>query len=97
MRLSRLVLLLFLVAQLWDGIFTWVAVDAHGVSAEGNVVLATWMVLVGPATTLVAAKLLAAAGGILLYVRGVHGVLAGLTALYAIGGIGPWLAHFSTL
>ena len=97
MRLSRLVLLLFLVAQLWDGIFTWVAVDAHGVSAEGNVVLATWMVLVGPATALVAAKLLAAAGGILLYVRGVHGVLAGLTALYAIGAIGPWLTHFGTL
>jgi hypothetical protein len=97
MRLSRLVLLLFLVAQLWDGIFTWVAVDAHGVSAEGNVVLATWMVLVGPATTLVAAKLLAAAGGIFLYVRGVHSVLAGLTALYAVGAIGPWLAHFSTL
>jgi hypothetical protein len=97
MRLSRLVLLLFLVAQLWDGIFTWVAVDAHGVSAEGNVVLATWMMLVGPAPTLVAAKLLAAAGGVLLYKRGIHGVLAGLTALYAVGAIGPWLAHFSSL
>ena len=96
MRLSRLVLLLFLAAQVWDGIFTWVAVDAHGVSAEGNIVLATWMMLVGPAPTLVAAKLLAAAGGVLLYVRGIHGVLAGLTALYAVGAIGPWLAHFST-
>ena len=52
MRLSRMVLLLFLVAQLWDGIFTWVAVDAHGVAAEGNTILATWMVLAGPAPVL---------------------------------------------
>jgi hypothetical protein len=97
MRLSRLVLLLFLAAQMWDGIFTWVAVHAHGISAEGNLVLATWMMLVGPAPTLVVAKLMAAAGGVLLYLRGIHGVLAGLTALYAVGAIGPWLAHFSAL
>jgi hypothetical protein len=97
MRLPRLVLLLFLVAQAWDGVFTWVAVDVHGVAAEGNMVLATWMMLVGPTPTLVAAKLGAAGLGILLYVRGVHGILAGLTALYAVGAIGPWMAHFSTL
>jgi|SRR5512139_3092370 hypothetical protein len=97
MRLSRLVLLLFLAAQLWDGIFTWVAVDVHGLHAEGNVILATWMALAGPAPTLVAAKLGAAAGGVLLYVRGVHAVLAGLTVFYALGAIGPWLAHYSVL
>ena len=97
MRLSRLVLLLFLVAQFWDGLFTWVAVDAHGLTAEGNALLVTWMALAGPTPTLVAAKLGAAAGGILLYTRGVHGVLAGLTVLYAVGAIGPWLAHYSVL
>jgi len=47
MRLSRVVLLLFLAAQLWDGVF--------------------------------------------------HAVLAGLTLFYAIGAIGPWLAHYSLL
>lgn len=97
MRLSRLVLLLFLVAQFWDGVFTWVAVDTHGVGAEGNVILATWMVLAGPTPTLVAAKLGAAAGGVLLYVYRVHGILAGLTLIYAVGAIGPWLAHYSVL
>lgn len=95
MRLSRVVLLLFLAAQLWDGVFTWVAVESHGVAAEGNSILATWMLLVGPAPTLLAAKLGAAAGGVLLYARGVHAVLAGLTLFYAIGAIGPWLAHYS--
>ena len=70
MRLSRLVLLLFLAAQFWDGMFTWVAVDSHGVIAEGNVVLATWMVLVGPRPRLLAPRSCgAAAGGVLLYVR----------------------------
>lgn len=97
MRLSRLVLLLFIAAQVWDGIFTWVAVDVHGVTAEGNVILATWMALAGPAPTLVAAKTLAMAGGVLLYVRGVHGILATLTAIYAWAAIGPWMAHYSVI
>jgi hypothetical protein len=95
MRLPRLVLLLFLIAQFWDGIFTWVAVEAHGLTAEGNTILATWMAVVGPTTTLLAAKLGAAAAGVLLYLHGVHAVLAGLTLLYAVGAIGPWLAHYS--
>ena len=97
MRLSRLVLLLFLAAQLWDGIFTWVAVDTHGLTAEGNTILAAWMMVIGPTATLLAAKLGAAAGGVLLYSRGVHGILAGLTVLYAVGAIGPWLIHYSVL
>jgi hypothetical protein len=97
MRVSRLMLLLFLVAQLWDGIFTWVAVDVHGLAAEGNAILGTWMALAGPTPTLLAAKIGAAAGGVLLYQRGVHGVLAGLTVLYAVGAIGPWLAHYRAL
>jgi hypothetical protein len=97
MRLSRLVLLLFLVAQFWDGIFTWVAVYAHGLTAEGNLLLATWMSLVGPTPTLLAPRSGAAAGGVLLYRRGIHGVLAGLTLLYAVGAIGPWLAHYGSL
>ncbi len=96
MQLPRLILLLFLAAQMWDGIFTWVAVDAHGVAAEGNGILAGWMALIGPAPTLLAAKLGAAAGGILLYAYRVHGALAGLTVLYAVGAIGPWMAHYGT-
>lgn len=95
MRLSRLVLLLFLTAQFWDGIFTWVAVDIHGLKAEGNAILASWMVLIGPTPTLLAAKLGAAAAGVLLYVQGVHAILAGLTLFYAVGAIGPWLLHYA--
>jgi hypothetical protein len=88
---ARVVLILFLVVQACDGIFTYVAVRADGIAAEGNMVLATWMMLVGPAPTLFAAKLVAAACGVLLYVRGVHRVLALLTILYTLGAIGPWI------
>jgi hypothetical protein len=97
MSASRLVLLLFIVAQVWDGIFTWVAIDAHGLAAEGNAILASWMAIIGPTPTLLVAKIGAAAGGVLLYRRGVHGILAGLTVLYAVSAIGPWIAHFRSL
>ena len=73
------------------------AVDAHGLTAEGNIHPRRVDGGVGPTATLLAAKLGAAAGGVLLYTRGVHGVLAGLTLLYAVGAIGPWLAHYSVL
>jgi hypothetical protein len=92
----RLVLLLFLVAQGWDGIFTYVAVGTHGLAAEGNVILSTWMALVGPAQTLLVAKLGASLCGILLYAHGVHRALAGLTLFYGVAAIGPWLVIFHT-
>jgi hypothetical protein len=69
MTASRMVLGLFLLAQACDGIFTYVAVRSDGIAAEGNMLLATWMTLVGPAPTLLGAKMLAAACGVLLYAR----------------------------
>lgn len=97
MVLPRLVLLLFLAAQAFDGIFTYVAVSAYGLAAEGNLLLATWMALIGPAPTLLGAKGLAAACGVFLYLRGVHRTLALLTVIYAAAAVGPWtlvyLAH----
>jgi hypothetical protein len=91
MRLPRLVLLLFLVSQAYDGLFTYVAVRAHGVEAEGNLILGAWMTLVGPTATLVVAKLLAAASGLFVYARGLDVTLAILTGLYLFAAIGPWL------
>ena len=96
MRVSRLVLLLFLVAQMFDGLFTYVAVSAVGTQAEGNAILAGWMELVGPGPTLVAAKLTASIAGVFVYYRGLHRLLAGLTALYGLVAIGPWLFVFRT-
>jgi uncharacterized membrane protein len=88
---SRVMLLLFLAAQAFDGLFTYMAVHAYGLHAEGNVLIATWMALVGPAAALFGAKTVAAACGVLLYVRGMHRTLSLLTVFYVFGAIGPWL------
>lgn len=91
MHLPRLVLLLYLVAQVYDGLFTYVAVRALGVEVEGNAFLAAWMAVFGPAPTLVVAKLTAVMSGILVYARNVNGILAALTGLYLAAAILPWL------
>jgi hypothetical protein len=91
---SRLMLLLFLAAQAFDGLFTYAAVHAYGLPAEGNILIATWIGLIGPVPAIFAAKILAGACGVLLYLRGVHRTLAVLTMLYAIGAVGPWLVVF---
>ena len=89
MVVSRVMLLLFLTAQGFDGLFTCTAVHAYG-----NVLIATWMALVGPAAALFGAKTVAAACGILLYARGMHRTLFLLTVVYIVAAIGPWMMVF---
>ena len=93
----RLILLLFLVAQLVDGILTYMAVGVLGVVEEGNLLLATAMQITGAGPALFGAKTLAASCGILLYARGFYLVLGALTGLYMIGAITPWLLVFHSL
>lgn len=95
MSLSRVMLLLFLAAQCLDGLFTYAAVHAYGPHAEGNVLIATWIALIGPAPALFGAKTVAAACGVFLYVRGMHRTLSLLTMLYGVGAIGPWIVVFA--
>jgi hypothetical protein len=95
MSLSRVVLVLFLAAQCFDGLFTYAAIHAYGPHAEGNVLISTWIALVGPAAALFGAKTVASACGVLLYLRGMHRTLLLLTAVYGVGAIGPWLVVFT--
>jgi len=93
----RLLLVVFIVLQAADGWLTYQAVELFGRSAEGNPILATWMHLTGPGPALVGAKLLAIGCGAVLYVTGVHHALGGLTALYLLAAVVPWLKLFSSL
>ena len=95
MSLSRVVLVLFLAAQCFDGLFTYAAIHAYGPHAEGNVLISTWIALVGPAAALFGAKTVASACGVLLYLRGMHRTLSLLTAVYGVVAIGPWLVVFT--
>jgi hypothetical protein len=91
----RALLVLFIVLQAADGLLTYAAVERFGMGAEGNPLLATWMVLTGSGTALIGAKTLACMCGAVLYVTGVHHVLAGLSALYLFAAVVPWVRIFA--
>ena len=91
----RTLLIVFVVLQAADGLLTYAAVERFGAVAEGNPILATWIVLTGSATALIGAKTMACVCGAVLYVTGVHHVLAGLSALYLFAAVVPWLRIFA--
>ena len=93
----RLILLVFLLMQICDGLLTYTAVAVLGVSGEGNIMLAALMQVVGAGPTLVGAKSVAVCCGVLLYVRGCYGILGALTGFYACAAITPWLVIFHNL
>ena len=87
----RFWLAIFVILQVADGVLTYAAVEQFGSAAEGNPIVATWIVLTGAAPALVGAKLLACACGGVLYAAGVHRVLAALSAFYLLAAVVPWL------
>jgi hypothetical protein len=94
---SRLVLTIFVVLQIADGLITFGAVRVYGPVAEGNPVLQTWIQLLGPGVTLLTFKAIACAGAALLYVVGRDRILIALTTLLVFLGVGPWLALLRNL
>lgn len=93
----RLTLAVFLVAQFFDGLLTYLAVAVLGVVGEGNLILAAAMQAAGPGPALLVAKGLAAGCGLILHLRGCHGILGALTCLYLAVAITPWLVVFHRL
>jgi hypothetical protein len=91
MSSGRLVLTVFVVLQVADGLMTYGAVSIFGVVAEGNPLLQTWIHLAGPGPALFGAKLLACGCGAVLHLAGARKTLGALSVLYLFGAIGPWL------
>ena len=94
---ARVLLAIFVILQAADGVLTYAAVERFGVAAEGNPLLATWIMLTGSAPALIGAKTLACFCGAVLYAAGVHHVLAGLSALYLLAAVMPWLKIFAQI
>ena len=84
------VLLTFLFAQMLDGTFTYVGVEAFGISAEANPLIAALMTHLGHGPALMTAKLVAGSLGIGLHLRGTHLAVALLTAFYVFAAVWPW-------
>jgi hypothetical protein len=88
----QLVLAIFVILQVADGLMTFGAVRVFGPEAEANPVLQTWMQLLGPGVTLLTAKTVSCAGAVLLYCAGRERTLIALTTLVVSLAVGPWLA-----
>jgi len=86
-----LVLIAFLLAQCFDGVFTYIGVVTYGVGIEANPLLAMLMGMFGHGATLTGAKLLAASLGIALHMQRVHGAVAILAVFYFFVAIFPWM------
>ena len=86
---GNLVVVLFLVAQALDGIFTYLGIQAFGLS-EGNPLIAYSFRHAGVGPGLTGAKLLAVGCSMLLHLLGLHRTLGVLTLLYLSFAILPW-------
>jgi hypothetical protein len=91
-----LVVVSFLVVQYMDGVFTYLGVRIWGPGIEANPLVSSAMTTAGVAVGLGGAKAVAIGFGILLHLRGVHKLVALLTALYFTAAILPWTALFLT-
>lgn len=85
-------LCLFLLAQCFDGVFTYVGVVSYGVSIEGNPLIAGLMAHLGHGMALLAAKSVAGLLGIGLHLRGIHLAVGALALFYLAAAVLPWVA-----
>jgi uncharacterized membrane protein len=85
-------LTLFLLAQCFDGVLTYVGVASFGISIEANPIIVALMTTFGEGVALTGTKMMAGALGICLHLREVHGVVALLTGFYFAVAILPWSA-----
>jgi hypothetical protein len=86
------VLVVFLLTQCLDGIFTYVGIITFGPGIEANPLIGALMLHLGHAGALMTAKTMSASLGIALHVRRVHGAVALLTGFYLSVAILPWIA-----
>lgn len=86
---GNFVILLFLIAQLLDGVFTYLGVAAFGLS-EGNPIIAYYMKVHGVGPSVTVAKGLAIVCSMVLHLLGLHRTLGLLTLLYLSMAVLPW-------
>ncbi len=90
--LGDVAIVVFLLAQILDGIFTYVGVSTYGLAVEANPLIAGLMASFGHGTALVGAKSVAGALGVCLHLREIHAAVALLAGFYLAVAIVPWVA-----
>lgn len=84
--------MVFLLAQVSDGVLTYIGVSMYGVSIEGNPLITWLMSSMGEGPGLATAKVTAGFFGMLLHLSAVHKAVALLAGFYIIVAIIPWMA-----
>jgi hypothetical protein len=84
--------IVFMLVQYLDGFYTYAGFSIWGLNIEANPLIRGAVGVVGPATGLAVAKLMAIGFGMILHLRGVHMALAVLTGIYIVLSIVPWTA-----
>ena len=85
------VLLLFVLAQLLDGVFTYVGIATFGAAIEANPLLAWYIAVFGPGLALIGAKAVAVGCGATLHVCARHRTVGVLTLIYLGAAVWPWM------
>jgi len=85
------ILLVFLLAQLLDGVFTYVGISRFGEAIEANPLLAWYIATFGAGVAVIGAKTLAVACAAMLHLYNRHRTVGVLTILYLVAAVWPWM------
>src|SRR5579864_7467291 len=80
----------FVLVQLFDGVFTYLGVRVWGPAIEANPLVSSAVAVMGLLTGLATVKLFAVGLGMVLHLRRVHNLVALLNAIYLAVAILPW-------
>ena len=84
------ILLVFLLAQLSDGVLTYVGISTFGEAIEANPLLAWYIAMFGPGVAVIGAKALAVACAATLHFCARHRTVGVLTIVYLAAAVWPW-------
>ena len=86
-----LAVIVFLIAQVSDGVLTYIGVSTYGTTIEGNPLISWLMSSMGHGPGLAMAKVTAGCFGVALHLSAVHKAVALLAGFYIIVAIIPWI------
>ena len=89
-RFGDAVLVLFLLTQIVDGLFTYLGISTFGLPIEANPLVAWPVAVLGTGAALILVKTVAAACASFLHWRAMHRTLGVLTIFYLAVAVWPW-------
>jgi hypothetical protein len=92
--LGDIAFVLFVVAQVCDGMFTYAGIALFGRDVEANPIVSWYIAMFGTAAALIGVKLIALICGTILHLTAMHRVIAVLVVVYAVGALWPWTLIF---